>query len=268
MTQKRVQKAGGKKETETPFAVVNSSGLEREPLQQHYTLSPGDAEFDYYSELFKGFLRTLTRWREILTAGEYRRLKQLPISHILFPNRTYYDIDVVQTPQSLEISPPDDTVTPNRVLRMTGEASFNDSEAEVRAIKFLIRPGPAGQHFFTDPVDRMPLEEIEIDAGDTFLAQKKLNSIEIITKRHIDKPEKDINFRRAEYTNPLRNILTVTHGGNYYPAMNNEMAVSLINTIDALIPGTLTPTPQPGRRATAERATPRLPAPRRGTPRG
>jgi hypothetical protein len=96
--------------------------------------------------------------------------------------------------------------------------------------------------------------------------------IDIATRRPTEKSLYAFDYpgiynRRVHYAF-RENTLEVSHQYNeWYDIMTDEMATSLINTIDALIPGSTLSTPQPDRRARHEQSTPmKLPAPGRRTP--
>jgi hypothetical protein len=62
--------------------------------------------------------------------------------------------------------------------------------------------------------------------------------------------------------------LEVSHKYSWYDVMTDEMAINLINTIDALIPGSQPPTRQKGRRESGELQSPKAePAAQRPRPR-
>jgi len=149
---------------------------------------------------------------------------------------------------------------------MRNHTYFNDAEHRLFGEKYIIRLGSAGKNLLTDP-DGSPLEQIEINVGSQSNVWK---GISIHTERpDITRGEFSTIYRQATY-DFRGDTLKVSHKYAHprYNVLTDEMVTNIINTIDELIPGTTTATPQPERRANQERATPmKLPAPgRRRTP--
>ncbi len=247
---KQKRQVGGRKET--PLAGVGCSGL-GSGEQHDQIFTPEDAEYQLYSELLKGFFEKFTRWKDILAADECQE------------NEKIRGFSVIRSANGLSVKPGNSWVgddPPDKILQVRNITELNDPEHGCYQEKFIIRPGQlARKHLLIDP-DGKPLEEVRITVG--IQSPIQLKKIEIQTERFRDKPGGHFNYREADYR-LIGDTLVVL---GYYDVMTDDMAISLINTIDALIPGSQPLTLQNERRTTAEiQIAKALPPARRTRPR-
>lgn len=273
MAKRKTQQVGGKKEV--PIAVVDRSGGGQE--QHRQVCTPKDAEFQRYSELLKGFFEKFTRWQAVLKTDVYEdkeRYMNCFLHEETWAGSVFrVDTDLIMTPAtSLEEDDPQ-----NKILQIRSE--YMETAPEVFNTEFLIRPAPAGKQLLFDPKDGMPLTEIRINVLDnTKLVgfSQGSKSLLIATRRPEGDPQNNRDdrelfskLRRVDYSFQ-ENTLRVSHKFNtVHDVMTDEMAIYLINTIDALIPGSTIPTQKQERRTNIEISAPKaLPPERRRTSRG
>lgn len=229
---------------ETPLAVVGRAEVVNEQ-SNNTTLTPVDAEFQSYRELFYGFFEKLNRWNGILTAADPQARPE------------YRDFDVLSSPQGSSLTPyhydpslpypydPTDSVL--RVKSITGQP---DTELGIFDEQFIITVGQAGQQFLVDPEDHTPLKEVTIALHSQFsndpMSDLALQSLAITTTRVGKKPGGRSNCRRVDYDLHLsKETLRVSHKFSWFDVMTDEMATDLINTIDSLIPQANPQLPEP-----------------------
>jgi hypothetical protein len=258
MSKRQIQVRGRK---EAPQAVVGSSRLARSS-QYEQTFIKEDNEYQSYKELLNGFLEKFTRWQTILDADtSQRKYEGGTRGFSVFCSGNDFSIvfNTVFATTMARYDPPDKT------LEVADRTDFDYPEHGVFGESFFIRPGLAWKDLLVDPRDGEPLEKVTIDVSSEY----SLHKLRIETERHDIKEKGYAAYREVSYVFE-GDTLTVLNRVNHprHDVMTDEMATNLINTIDNLIPGTPTPTQQPGSRATPELGTPRpLPAPRRRTPR-
>jgi hypothetical protein len=131
---------------------------------------------------------------------------------------------------------------------MSGLAFFDEM--------LIVTPKPAVRQLLFDPEDQQPLEQIKFEVSTQLadrVSDRSAQSLQIKTERPDINREGYIAYREAKYIYHLgKNVLRVSHKIDWCDVMTDEMATSLINTIDALIPGTTSPIPQPEHRANQE----------------
>jgi hypothetical protein len=225
----------GRGEAEAPFGAGGGSGSFRNGQQENSPIVPSQPEHQRYSELLKGYFEKFTRWKEILNAEEYKMREE---------GRRRFD--VCSSPTGSYIAPAMLDDPRDRILEVGSRTELNVPEHGLFSERFIIRPGQAGKHLLVDPEDGKPLVEVEIYVSSQKHPRAPAPSkrIEIKTERYKDKPGGHLNYRRASYD--LRgDTLHVSHKYHFdHEFMNDDMATNLINTIDALIPGSSSPTPQ------------------------
>lgn len=267
MPDKPVLPVGGTKEA--PLRVVGGSGIA--PDQKHTGIyTPDSPEFHYYTELLGGFFERLGGWNEIL--DETARWRG-------WASNEYSDFEVQRRPEGSIILPRErlspldrdaivghEHVPLNRVIVMTRNIILNKTypKAALHKTKFSIRPGKAGEHLLTDPVDGKTIDEITIDVDDQGTPEWRNQYFNIETNRQSEKPGH--NYREAKYWLIRKGdttTLQVANGSNHWDALTDEMVTDLFDTIHDIIEKATFPTPQTERRATPEPQPLALPHPGR-----
>jgi hypothetical protein len=262
MAKPKRQVVGGGKETQ--LVIVDGLGLEDDP-QQATVQTPQEAEQQYYRELLKGFFATLAKWQAIFKesdpsfdnakAEEKREWKRrvevvqtqtgLVINHL-----DWRDYEKFNGIHRIERTKPD----PNRVLNLTTYNSTNPGNG-LTYTNIGLTTGIAGEHLIVDP-DNKPLKRV---CFSVVTSSPPFNE----TLHHSLTIEATSN-EMMTYISP--NDLTVSYVLEHRkltvkPNFNSRLmpdsyATHLLNTIDALIPDSTNPFPQPERRATHELRSP------------
>jgi hypothetical protein len=248
---------------EAPLVVVGSHKV-GDDQQREQTILFNDAEYTSYTKLLKSFFNKLSRWQEIFDDNSKSYTHQ-PFLFIGALER-YRNFDVVQTPTgdlAFGSIDPDQVYgkeTPTEVIHMSRNIMGDDPKHNEYYRIFSSRPGLVGKHLFVDP-DGKPLQEIKITVANNDLYRELTIDAEyppeVITKptRHIAK------------TYSLRENSLFIERYLFHQMMTDAYAVHLISTIDALIPSSTTPTPQPDRKASQGTPIPNaLPPARRRKP--
>ena len=257
------KQTGSRKEAQP--GIVSSVVLGSEELHEKI-LTPEDAEYHRYSELLKGFFEKIIRWQEILKAKEY-----IEKSYDYWQKDNIRGFSVFLSDNGPTIIPGNTMESndpPNKILQMRSIIGLNHPEQGEYQEKFIIRPGRvAGKNLLVDP-DGKQLQAVEIEVGIQPHASLKFITISTERVREEHEPGSSSSDRQAAYS-LVGHTLEVSHQESWYGVITDEIAASLIDTIDALIPGATPPTQQYGRRESGELQTAKaLPQARRTRPPG
>jgi hypothetical protein len=226
----------GKKEASPE--VLGDIGLKNGQQQQEQIYTLEELEYRHYSELLKDFFAKVIRWKEMLD-GYQRDEKRSALSVFRSDDRT-----TVQAGTSMEMNDPS-----NKILQVTKTTQLNNPDFGLYQEEFIIRTGREAKHLLIDPEDGKPIEKVRIKIG--IQEPVSWRGFEIETERFRDKPGGYFNYRRASFRF-IDDSLEVSHKYSWFDIMTDEMAISLLNTIDALIPGSTSHTSQPERRVSKE----------------
>jgi len=235
---------GGRKEA--PLITVGNPDLVSDH-QQKQIFTPEDVGYQRYSELLTGFFVKCIRWQKILAAEEFQE-DDRRYGFSVF--RSYDGLSIKPGTTNEENDPPDKILQVRSIIRVDipdfGKYGAYPEFRKYRAFRtqFLIRPGLAASHLLVDPEDGQPLKRVEISIGleETHVSMK---NIEIRTERRdIEREEGYFAYRSADYR-LSKDTLEVQHKCSWFDVMTDEMATSLINTIDSLIPQASPQLPEP-----------------------